>query len=109
MTRTNSNLTMTGRAMKAALLSASCLALGLLAAPGKIHAQSSGGAQLPPVQVSPPDEQKPRTTRTPSAQRAARTATRRTQPARRPPTEAAAPPTFGPSQEARTGTVGVYA
>ena len=91
----------------AALLSVSCVALGLLAAPGKIHAQSSGPSQLPPVQVSPPDEQKRRVTGTSSTQRANRSAQRRTQAARRPQTEAA-PKTFGQSQDARTGTVGVY-
>jgi len=94
--------------MKVALLSASCLALGLLAAPGKIHAQSSGSSQLPPVQVSPPDEQKRRVTGTSNSQRANRAGPRRTQAARRPQTEPAAPAPFGQSQEARTGTVGVY-
>lgn len=108
MTTTNSNQTVTGRVMKAVLLSASCLALGLLAAPGKIHAQSPGGSQLPPVDVSPPDRQKPRATRTSNAPRANRTGARRTQTAQRPPTEPAAQPTFGPTQNTRTGTVGVY-
>ena len=95
--------------MKAALLSASCLALGLITAPGKIHAQSSGASQLPPVQVSPPEEQKRRVTGTSNSQRANRSTQRRTQAARRPEVEAAAPKTFGPSQDAKTGTVGVYA
>ena len=95
--------------MKAALLSASCIALGLVAAPGKIHAQSTGGSQLPPVQVSPPEEQKRRVTGTSNTQRANRSTQRRTQAARRPQVEAAAPKTFGPSQDAKTGTVGVYA
>src|SRR5690242_7042159 len=94
-----------GRATAAALLPVSCVALGLLAAAGKTHAQS----QLPPVSVSPPDEQKRRATSTSTAQRANRTAQRRTQTSRRPQTEpAAAPKAFGQSQEARTGTVGVY-
>ena len=94
--------------MKVALLSASCLALSLLAAPGKIHAQSSGSSQLPPVQVSPPDEQKRRVTGTSNSQRANRAGPRRTQTSRRPQTEPAAPAPFGQSQAARTGTVGVY-
>ncbi len=103
MTR-NSEQYVLGRATVAALLSVSCVALGLLAAPGKTHAQS----QLPPVQVSPPDEQKRRVTGTSNAQRANRSAQRRTQAARRPQAEPAAPKTFGQSQDARTGTVGVY-
>ncbi|MBR1121770.1 TonB-dependent siderophore receptor [Bradyrhizobium lablabi] len=97
------------RAMKAALLSASCLALGLLAAPGKIHAQAQGASQLPPVQVSPPEERKRRAAGTSNTPRANRTAQRRAPAPRRQPTEPAAPKTFGPSQDARTGTVGVYA
>lgn len=95
--------------MKAALLSASCLALGLLAAPGKIHAQAQGASQLPPVQVSPPEERKRRAAGTSNTPRANRTAQRRAPAPRRQPTEPAAPKTFGPSQDARTGTVGVYA
>jgi len=94
--------------MKVALLSASCLALGLLAGPGKIHAQSSGSSQLPPVQVSPPDEQKRRVTGTSNSQRANRAGPRRTQAARRPQTEPAAPVPFAQSYDVRTGTVGVY-
>src|SRR5262245_19332379 len=109
MARKNSNQTPVCGTMKVALLSASCLALGLLAAPGKIHAQSSGGSQLPPVQVSPPDEQKRRVTGTSNSQRANRAGPRRTQAARRPQTEPAAPKPFAVSQDARTGTVGVYA
>src|SRR5205807_1650059 len=105
MTRANQNPV--GRVAKAALLSASCITLGLLAAPGKIHAQS-GVSQLPPVEVSPPAEEKRRVTGTSNTQRANRSAPRRTQAARQPQTEPAAPKTFGQSQDARTGTVGVY-
>jgi catecholate siderophore receptor len=105
MTRANQNPA--GGVMKAALLSASCITLGLLATPGKIHAQS-GASQLPPVEVSPPPEEKRRVTGATNAQRANRSAPRRTQAARQPQTEPAAPKTFGQSQDARTGTVGVY-
>src|ERR1700752_2482275 len=108
MTRRNSDQTPVGGTMKVALLSASCLVLGLLAAPGKIHAQSSGSSQLPPVQVATPDEQKRRVTGTSNSQRANRAGPRRTQAARRPQTEPAAPAPFGQSPAARTGTVGVY-
>src|SRR5215475_10390466 len=93
-----------GRATAAALLSVSCIALSLLAVPGKTHAQS----QLPPVSVSPPEEQKRRVTGTSNSQRANRSTAQRTQAARRPQTEPAAPKTFGQSQDARTGTSGVY-
>jgi catecholate siderophore receptor len=92
------------RVTAAALLSVSWVALGLLAAPGKTHAQS----QLPPVSVSPPEEQKRRVTGTSNSQRASRSTQRRTQAARRPQAEPAAPKAFGQSQDARTGTVGVY-
>jgi len=108
MKKTNSNQISIDRMMKAALLSASCLALGALATPGKIHAQSPAASQLPPVQVSPPDEQRRRVTGTSTAQRTNRSAQRRAQTSRRPQTEPAAPKAFGQSQEARTGTVGVY-
>ena len=93
--------------MAAALLTVSCVALGLVATPGKIHAQSSG-SQLPPVNVAPTEEQKRRVTGTSNTQRANRSTARRTQAARRPQAEPAAPKTFGQSQDARTGTVGVY-
>jgi catecholate siderophore receptor len=108
MTKANNNNPI-NRLMTAALLSASCITLGLVAAPGKIHAQSTGGSQLPPVQVSPPDEPKRRAANTSGTQRANRSTQRRTQAARRPQVEPAAPKTFGPSQDAKTGTVGVYA
>jgi catecholate siderophore receptor len=92
------------RVTAAALLSVSCVALSLLAAPGRTHAQS----QLPPVSVSPTEEQNRRVTGTSNTQRANRSTARRTQAARRPQTEPAAPKSFGQSQDARTGTVGVY-
>jgi catecholate siderophore receptor len=107
MTTRNSNQYPFGRMTAAALLSVSFVAMGVLAVPGKIHAQSTG-SQLPPVNVAPPDEQKRRVTGTSNAQRANRSTQRRTQAARRPQTEPAAPTAFGQSQDARTGTVGVY-
>jgi catecholate siderophore receptor len=107
MTTRNSNQYPFGRMTAAALLSLSCVAMGVLAVPGKIHAQSTG-SQLPPVNVAPSDEQKRRVTGTSNAQRANRSTQRRMQAARRPQTEPAAPKAFGQSQDARTGTVGVY-
>lgn len=103
MTTRNSDQYLVGRMSAAALLSVSCVALGLLAAPGKIHAQS----HLPPVEVSPAAEQKRRVAGNSNTQRANRSA-QRTQAARRPQTEPVAPKTFGQSQDTRTGTVGVY-
>ncbi len=107
MTRKKSEQDALGRVTAAALLSVSCVALGLLAAPGKTHAQSSS-TQLPPVSVSPPEEQKRRVTGTSTTPRANRSAARRTQVARRPQAEPAAPVPFTQSFDARTGTVGVY-
>src|SRR5262245_45534292 len=107
MTTRNSYQNPFGRMTAAALLSVSCVAMGVLAVPGKIHAQSTG-SQLPPVNVAPPDEQKRRVTGNSNNQRANRSTQRRTQAARRPQTEPAAPRAFGQSQEARTGTSGVY-
>src|SRR5262245_34162320 len=107
MTTRNSNQYSFGRMTAAALLSVSWVAMGLLVVPGKVHAQSTS-SQLPPVQVSPPDEQKRRMTGTSSNQRANRSTQRRTQTARRPQTEPAASKAFGQSQDARTGTSGVY-
>ena len=107
MTRKKSEQDALGRVTAAALLSVSCVALGLLAAPGRTHAQSSS-TQLPPVSVSPPEEQKRRVTGTSTTPRANRSAARRTQVARRPQAEPAAPVPFTQSFDARTGTVGVY-
>jgi catecholate siderophore receptor len=97
------------------LLSVSCVTLGALACTTATHAQTTGatqpsqaGSQLPPIQVTAP-EAKRRADGAPT-QRADRGAQRRrSQAARRPePTE---PPkqAFALSQDARTGTVGIYA
>jgi catecholate siderophore receptor len=94
-----------------ALLSVSYAALACTAA----HAQTAGatqqaqaGSQLPPISVTAP-EVKRRASSAP-AQRADRGgARRRTQAARRPESQAAPKAAFAESQDARTGTVGVYA
>jgi len=94
---------------RAALLSVICAALGLLSDIAAVRAQSSGTQnQLPAIEVSPPPEAKRRAAGVPTAQRASRSAQRRSQAARAPEPQAA-PKTFGVSQDARTGTVGVYA
>lgn len=85
----------------------SCSALGLLAVPGKVHAQS-GASSLPPVSVSPPDEHKRRASSTSATKRTSRVTQQRLQESRRPQLEPAAPTPFGQSQQARTGAVGVY-
>jgi catecholate siderophore receptor len=94
-----------------ALLSVSYAALSCAAA----HAQIAGGtqqaqvgSQLPEIQITAP-EAKRRASRAP-AQRADRSgARRRTQAARRPEPQSAPRAAFAESQDARTGTVGVYA
>ncbi|MEA2890564.1 MAG: catecholate siderophore receptor [Bradyrhizobium sp.] len=94
-----------------ALLSVSCAALACAAA----HAQTTGttaqaqaGSQLPPISVTAP-EVKRRANSAP-AQRADRGGARRRAPAaRRPEPQAAPKAAFAESQNARTGTVGVYA
>jgi len=99
---------------KAALISVSSAALGVLASASPTYAQTAAatqqprdGSQLPPIQVTEP-EAKRRANSAP-AQRADRGAQRRRSQAARTPEPAAAPKTFGVSQDARTGTVGVYA
>src|SRR5438552_12349994 len=99
---------------KVALISVSSAALGVLASASPTYAQTAAatqqprdGSQLPPIQVTEP-EAKRRANSAP-AQRADRGAQRRRSQAARTPEPAAAPKTFGVSQDARTGTVGVYA
>ena len=108
MTRTKLGLTRTSFFAKAALLSVSCAALGLLSG-SAVRAQSSDNQnQLPAIEVMSPKQLKRQATSAPTVQRASRGAQRRSQAARAPEPQAA-PKTFGISQEARTGTVGVYA
>jgi catecholate siderophore receptor len=97
------------------LLSVSCAALGALACTTATHAQTTGatepsqaGSQLPPIQVTAP-EAKRRADRAPT-QRADRGAQRRRSQAARQPEPTEAPKqAFAVSQDARTGTVGIYA
>ena len=99
--------------LRAALISASCVTLGILA-PTDTWAQTTtaqqgrGASQLPPVQVTAPEEK--RRANSAPAQRADRAGQRRrSQAARRPPESEPAPKAFTESQDARTGTIGVYA
>jgi catecholate siderophore receptor len=94
-----------------ALLSVSYAALGGVAAhaqTAETTQQAQAGSQLPPISVTAP-EAKRRAASAP-AQRADRGgARRRTQAARRPEPQAAPKGAFAESQDARTGTVGIYA
>jgi catecholate siderophore receptor len=99
---------------KVALISVSYAALGVLACATPTHAQtaaatqqSRAGSQLPPIQVTAP-EAKRRANGAP-AQRADRSAQRRSSQTARRPESTPAPKAFAVSQDARTGTVGVYA
>jgi catecholate siderophore receptor len=104
-----------GRISKAALVSVSYAALGVMACATTTHAQTAGatqqsraGSQLPPIQITAP-EAKRRANSAPT-QRADRVAQqRRSQAVRRPEPQDAPKPAFAESQDARTGTVGVYA
>ncbi|MDE2377471.1 MAG: TonB-dependent siderophore receptor [Bradyrhizobium sp.] len=90
-------------------LTTSALAIGIAAAwTAEGHAQSAPGASLPPVSVTAPAN-KPRSTTAASPRDQRSTGrTRRTQVARQTETAPAQKPAFGPTQDARTGTVGVY-
>jgi catecholate siderophore receptor len=93
------------------LLSASYATIGMLASIPETRAQSAqrdpDGSSLPPVTVTAP-EVKRRTNAVP-VQRANRSAERRRSQTARRPEPAAAPKPFAVSQDARTGTVGIYA
>jgi catecholate siderophore receptor len=94
-----------------ALLSVSYAALACVAAhaqTAETTQQAQAGSQLPPISVTAPEAR--RRVASAPAQRADRSgARRRTQAARRPEPQAAPKAAFAESQDARTGTVGVYA
>src|ERR1700716_1297901 len=96
---------------RATLFSVSYLALGVFSLT-ETRAQTAaqqgqGGAHLPPIQITAP-EAKRRASSAPAQQRADRAGQRRRAQAARHPEPQAAPKAFAQSQEARTGTVGVY-
>ncbi len=99
----------------AALLSVSVVALAAVSGTVAAHAQSgaaapSAASALPPVQIDAPTERASRRRAPSSARtRAARVARRAPTRAPRPPAAAPAPAPVVDSQDARTGTVGVYA
>src|SRR3982075_2498379 len=97
---------------RATLFSVSYLALGVFSLT-ETRAQTAaqqgqGGAHLPPIQITAP-EAKRRASSAPAQQRADRAGQRRRAQAARHPEPQAAPKAFAVSQDARTGTVGVYA
>jgi catecholate siderophore receptor len=98
---------------KAALLSVSYVVLCAVAGATAAHAQTAeatqpkAGSQLPPIQITSPEAT--RRANSAPAHRADRGAQRRRSQAARQPEPAAAPKAFAVSQDARTGTVGIYA
>jgi catecholate siderophore receptor len=102
---------------KAAFLSASYIAIAAIG-PAQLHAQTAspapaappGASQLPPVQIEEPNR-KPRQPRAVAHKRPDAAVTRRRQTPPRTPPAAAPTPVANPAntQDARTGTVGVYA
>ncbi|MBO4226261.1 TonB-dependent siderophore receptor [Bradyrhizobium neotropicale] len=89
-----------------------CLSIGAADAQAQTAPSQGGASSLPAVTVDPPEaRRRPASPAARSSTSAGRT--RRTQAARRNETAPAASPppapSFGPSQDARTGTVGVYA
>jgi catecholate siderophore receptor len=101
--RTNS---MTMR-LRAALFSVGYGALGVFSFDAQAQTQPRGEGQLPPIQITEPDSKR-RAANAP-AQRTGRAGQRRRAQVARNPAPQAAPKAFGVSQDARTGTVGVYA
>jgi catecholate siderophore receptor len=89
------------------LVSISYLALNATWGVSVAAAQSAAQAPLPPVTVAAPDTKRRATTPLHAADRSGQR--RRTQAARRAPEPVAAPAATSLSQNARTGTVGIYA
>jgi catecholate siderophore receptor len=97
---------------RATLFSVSYIALGVFSLT-ETRAQTAAQqgqaeSQLPPIQITAP-EAKRRASSAPAQQRADRAGQRRRAQAARHPEPQAAPKAFAVSQDARTGTVGVYA
>ena len=98
--------------VRAALFSVSYAAFAIIASTAA-QAQSAtpregqSGSQLPPIQVTAPEEK--RRAGAAPARRADRAGARRRSQAARQTEPQAAPKSFGQSQDARTGTTGIYA
>jgi catecholate siderophore receptor len=89
------------------LFSIGYLAIEATLGASSASAQSAAQAPLPPVTVAAPEARRRAATPSHSADRGG--PRRRTQTARRAPEPVAAPAPSSPSQDARTGTVGIYA
>ncbi|MBS0531085.1 MAG: TonB-dependent receptor plug domain-containing protein, partial [Proteobacteria bacterium] len=98
-------------AARTALLSASVVALSLAAGSAETHAQTAqgtGAAPLPPIQITAPDAKRRSNTK-PARQAERGTSRRRARAGSRPAQPSRPAPTPATTQDARTGTVGVYA
>jgi catecholate siderophore receptor len=108
---TNNNALQTRRRTnlisKSLLVSISYLALEATLGVSSASAQSAAQAPLPPVTVAAPEAKRRATTPSRQADRSGQR--RRTQTAKRAPEPVAAPAAVSQSQNARTGTVGIYA
>jgi catecholate siderophore receptor len=98
--------------VRAALFSVSYAAFAIIAstaaqAQGATPREGQSGSQLPPIQVTAPEEK--RRAGAAPARRADRAGARRRSQAARQTEPQAAPKSFGQSQDARTGTTGIYA
>jgi catecholate siderophore receptor len=99
--------------LKAALFSVSYATLGVLVCATAARAQTAGAkppqaeSQLPPIHITAPEAK--RRANSAAAQRADRTPQRSRSQAARKPAPTTAPKAFAVSQDARTGTVGIYA
>jgi catecholate siderophore receptor len=111
-TRRRTNLISTSLISKLLLVSISYLALETMLGVSAASAQSASptsGASLPPVTVTAPETKRRAANTTTPGRSDNRSAQRRRSQAARRPEPAAAPRTNVVSQDARTGTVGIYA
>jgi catecholate siderophore receptor len=95
-----------GRLFLFAASASAILAAGITKAAAQASAEAKPDSQLPPINVTAPEAR--RSFGAPVRNAGAGSATRRQQAARQVQPEAK-PKQFGPSQDAKTGTVGVYA
>jgi catecholate siderophore receptor len=96
------------RFSKAALLSVSGAALCVLSCATVAQAQATqSGSNLPPIEVTAPEAQ--RRANSAPTRRADRGAQKKRQQAERRPEQQPGPKAFAETQDARTGTVGIYA
>jgi catecholate siderophore receptor len=95
------------RFSKVALVSVSCAALCVLSCTTAQAQATQPGSNLPPIEVTAPEAQ--RRANSAPTRRADRGAQRQQQQAQQRPEQEPGPKAFAETQDARTGTVGVYA